>query len=111
MDNAEREELIRRLAAEIEQCREDITRLEVSARPVAPDRALGRLTRMESLQDQGISSAALQHNRERLYRLEQSRERIHEPGFGDCAVCRRPIGIERLMALPESTHCVHCAGR
>ena len=96
---------------EISACQIEIKRLEKSASPVAPDNALGRLTRMDSLNDQGISQAALQRHREKLYKLEQALEQVNRPDFGDCAICGRPIPVERLMALPESTRCVTCASR
>jgi DnaK suppressor protein len=111
MEQDDKTELRRRIDEELTACRRDIVRLEESARPVAPDKALGRLTRMESLNDQGISNAALSQKRERLYQLEKALEHIDRPGFGRCAVCGRAIPWERLMALPESTRCVTCAGR
>jgi len=109
MNEQEKVTLRKRIEEDVAVCRQDIERLEESARPVAPDRALGRITRMESLSDQGISTAALRQNQERLYKLEQALEHIDRPEFGDCAVCGRPIPTERLMALPESTRCVACA--
>ncbi len=109
MHDHDREDLRRRIQEELEGCQRDIARLEESARPVAPDRALGRLTRMDSLHDHGISVAALAQNRERLYQLEQALEKLKHPAFGDCAACGQPIPMERLIALPESTRCVACA--
>ena len=97
------------ILADIESCTQDIERLEKSAAPVAPDNALGRLTRMDSMNDQGLGVAALNQKREKLYLLEQALKRINQPGFGLCARCQRPIPVERLMALPESTLCVPCA--
>ena len=111
MNEDQKNILRQRMENEISTCQSDIKRLEKSARPVAPDKALGRLTRMDSLNDQGISLAALQQRRERLYKLEQALEQVNRLDFGDCAFCGRPIPIERLMALPESTKCVTCASR
>jgi DnaK suppressor protein len=88
-----------------------VERLEESAKPIAPDRALGRITRADGMNDQAVSSAALERNRARLYQLESTLDRIDRPGFGDCVACGRPIPVERLLALPESTRCVRCASR
>ena len=41
--------------------------------------------------------------------LRDTLERIGEPGFGTCEHCQRFIGVERLLALPTATRCVHCA--
>ena len=111
MNKDQKKSLRQRMEEEISTCRSAIIRLEKSASPVAPDKALGRLTRMESLNDQGISLAALQQHREKLYKLEQALEQVNRPDFGDCAICGRPIPLERLMTLPESTKCVNCASR
>ena len=111
MNEAEKNELRQRLEVEMEASRKAIVRLEESSKPVAPDKALGRLTRMESLNDQGISGAALSQHRERLHKMEQAVAQIDRPGFGSCIACKQPIPHERLLALPESTLCVACAGR
>ena len=98
-----------RIEEEIEQCRKDIERLEVTAAPISPDKAIGRISRMDSMNDQGIASAALSQAREKMHKLQQALDRVESPSFGLCVMCGRPIPIERLMVLPESTHCVSCA--
>lgn len=98
-----------RIEEEIAQTQEDILRFKEAAAPVSPDKALGRLTRMESLNDQGISNMALSRAQEKLYQLEQALERVKDPNFGSCVFCGNPIPVERLIALPESTRCVRCA--
>ncbi|NKB23621.1 MAG: hypothetical protein GKR87_04440 [Kiritimatiellae bacterium] len=111
MNLEQKETLRQRIQETITRCKEDIMRLEKSASPIAPDKALGRLTRMDSLNDQGISKAALSQNQDKFYKLEQALDLIDRPEFGDCATCRSPISIERLMVLPESTRCVNCASK
>jgi len=109
MNDERLEELRAQISAELETTRMDVERLEKSAAPVSPDNALGRLTRMDSLNDQGLGVAALSQKREKLYNLEKAMENIGKAGFGSCTVCQLPIPIERLMALPETTRCVNCA--
>lgn len=90
--NEEQKMILReQIEQEVERCWNDIERLAVGAAPVAPDKTLGRLTRMESLKDQGISNAALSRHREKLFKLEQTLEQIERPGFGDCAGFGNPI--------------------
>ncbi len=76
MDGADLETLRKRMEEELARCREDIERLEVSASPIAPSNALGRLTRMDSMNDQGIAKASLNSNREKLYRLEKQARKL-----------------------------------
>jgi DnaK suppressor protein len=90
-------------------CKADIVQREKASAPVAPDKALGRLTRMESLNDRGVAQVALQQALAKRDQLQKAREKIDEPGFGTCIICKKAIPFERLMALPESTRCVACA--
>ena len=77
--------------------------------PVAPDNALGRLTRMEALNDKAVNEAALGQARERLSLLELALTKVYNRGFGICTACEKPIPIERLLLMPQSTRCVRCA--
>ena len=109
MNSADKSRFRALIEQEIVSCREAIERLEPSAKPIQPDNAIGRLSRADGMNDQGISSAALSNAREKLYKLEQSLEQLDQPGFGDCRICGNPIAPERLAAIPESTRCARCA--
>ncbi|HEU4616573.1 MAG TPA: TraR/DksA C4-type zinc finger protein [Gammaproteobacteria bacterium] len=37
--------------------------------------------------------------------------RIHSGSYGVCQRCGRPIGVERLRAIPETPFCIECASR
>jgi DnaK suppressor protein len=39
---------------------------------------------------------------------QRARERQARGGYGICEDCSRPIGEERLQALPDATRCVGC---
>ncbi|MCU1368055.1 MAG: hypothetical protein JWN39_3694 [Ilumatobacteraceae bacterium] len=41
--------------------------------------------------------------------IAQALERLDAGTYGACESCGRPIGFDRLSALPASTHCVSCA--
>lgn len=109
MTPEEQARLKRLIEQEIADCQQAIERLEPSARPIQPDSAIGRISRADGMNDQGISSAALSNAREKLYKLSQALEQIDRPGFGHCRVCGNPIAPERLAAIPESTRCARCA--
>ena len=47
--------------------------------------------------------------RARLAELDNALNRVDQEGFGQCVECKKPIGIERLFALPESVRCVSCS--
>ena len=94
---------------EIAETEEKILELEKLVQPVAPDNALGRLSRMEALNDKAVNEAALGQAREHLHQLELALTRVYDSRFGLCSACEKPIPVERLLLMPQSSKCVGCA--
>lgn len=109
MNAANRKKLKRIIEAEIEAEKRLIENLAETSRPVAPDNAIGRLTRMEAISSRGVSEASLNSARAKLAGLETALEKVDQPGFGICKMCASPIPHGRIMALPENVLCVPCA--
>ena len=55
-----------------------------------------------------ISSLAGEARR-RLADLDAALIAVDDDGYGSCGRCGRPIGGERLLAMPGTTRCVQCA--
>ena len=52
---------------------------------------------------------SLEENEGRLLEaIDAAVNRIDQGTFGDCRTCDRPIGEERLEALPWTTQCIDC---
>lgn len=79
--------------------------------PIAPDKALGRLTRMDALQSQQMASALIQRNREELARVDRALLRIKAGEYGVCGRCGEDIAEARLEAVPDALLCRECAER
>ncbi len=109
MSPEERSELKRKIVDEIEVQRTLIPSLAESSKPVPPDNAIGRLTRMEAISSRGVSEASLNAARAKLGQLETALEKVDQPDFGMCRRCDRPIPHGRIMLMPESVLCVQCA--
>jgi DnaK suppressor protein len=103
-----KDELERVIADQIGKTDELIAALEKSTQPIAPDNAIGRLSRMEALNEKSVNEEALRLSRERLMKLHAARQRLDEPNFGICSRCGRSIAVERLLVMPESRSCVPC---
>ena len=45
-----------------------------------------------------------------LYRLEEALRRLYNDpeNFGACHTCGKPVGYERLDALPQARYCIDC---
>lgn len=87
-----------------------ISNLEELTKPIAPDKGLGRLTRLEAMQDKSVNEAALERLRDEHTRLQNALTNIMRSDFGVCQGCGNAIAFERLEALPGSTLCTNCAG-
>ena len=80
--------------------------------PVALDQqSVGRLSRMDALQQQAMAQAAERARARELQRIDAALRRIEEGEYGWCAVCGEAIAERRLEVDPCATHCVSCAGR
>jgi len=109
MNTEERAELKKRIQDKIRELEAQIKSYKEGARPVEPDNAIGRLTRMEAINSRSISEASLRSAEDESARLQMALKRIDSEDFGVCAECGEDIPIKRLMLLPASVMCVECA--
>ncbi|ETR72533.1 MAG: Zinc finger, DksA/TraR C4-type [Candidatus Magnetoglobus multicellularis str. Araruama] len=93
----------------MDSLQKDIESYHKSSRPVSPDNAIGRLTRMEAINSKSINEAALQKAKHTFSKLEYALTRINDPDFGLCRECDEPIKFGRLKIMPETDICVKCA--
>lgn len=82
--------------------------LQPGARPVDLDLAIGRLSRMEAIQQQKMSEATLAQARQRLLQVGAALASFEDDMYGYCRRCEEPIGFARLNVRPESPCCLAC---
>lgn len=78
---------------------------------IAPDNAIGRLTRMEAIQAQHITAAGRRQMQARLQQIKRALEQLAQGTYGQCVRCGEPIPRGRLDIMPETALCVTCASR
>ena len=88
-----------------------IEELKELTQPIAPDCAIGRVSRMDAINNKSVNEAALRTAEDKLKKINIALERINDDDFGICIRCGKPIPIQRLVIMPESSMCVRCAGR
>lgn len=100
----------------IDMVREELEKLENRiaiyrelTRPVAPDNAIGRVSRMDAINNKSVNDAALRTAEERRRKLYTVLENVNNKDFGICRACHKPIPDARLLIRPESSLCVNCA--
>lgn len=111
MKPEEHKDFEQRIKREIEETRQTIDSLAELTRPVPPDDAIGRLSRMDAIGNKSINEASLSRAKIKLEQLKSVLAGLDDPDFGICIECDEPIPTARLMIMPESRLCVKCAGR
>jgi DnaK suppressor protein len=109
MNEQEKQDLRTRIDSAILEMKEKIAQLEEASRPIGPENAIGRVSRMDAINNKSVSEAALRTAKGKLSKLQNALQKLDTPGFGKCRRCGRPIAPARLMYMPESDHCVRCA--
>lgn len=102
-------EVKERILDEINKTEKKIIDYRELTKPEAPDVAIGRVSRMDAINNRGVMESALKQAEIKLQRLHLMLEKIGTADFGICAKCKKPIPIERIMIKPESLLCVNCS--
>ena len=108
MTETQKKALREKLLGELERVALDIAALEEITKPVGAE-DMDDITRMDSIVNKSVNSAALTASRSRQAGLEYALKRIDDADFGYCADCGEEIPFARLLAMPEATLCVDCA--
>ena len=106
---SEAAEIKKRFLTEIKKTEARISQYEELTQPVAPDSAIGRVSRMDAINNKSVMEAALRKARERLDGLNRHFEKLNSADFGKCLKCRNEIPLERIFMAPQSSFCVNCA--
>ena len=77
--------------------------------PVELDQqSVGRLSRMDAMQQQSMDLAREERRRQRLAILAAALRRMDEDEYGYCLSCGDDVAAARLAADPAATLCVDC---
>lgn len=95
----------------IEKLEVEIVTLKDLTQPISPDSAIGRVSRMDAINNKSVNEAALRKKQTQLIALKETIKTLDDPNFGKCIKCGAIIPIGRIMIMPESKKCVRCASR
>ena len=70
---------------------------------------VGRLSRMDALQDQAMSQERVRRRAIQLQNITAALRRIDQDDYGYCAECGDEIAFKRLQFDPATTLCFNCA--
>ena len=78
-------------------------------KPIPPSVAIGRVSRMDAINNRSINEAALRQLEVKLKGLESAIYRLNDDKFGRCLGCGEMIPIGRIILVPGATKCVSCS--
>jgi len=94
---------------EISKTEKLIVDYKQATKPIAPDVAIGRISRMDAINNKSVALASLQQAENKLRNLQRVIEKAGSKDFGICLKCQKPIPLARILIRPESLYCVNCA--
>ena len=109
MDKLKKHEFETLIATEIEITLKTIEEYKQTTQPIAPDNAIGRVSRMDAINNKSVAEAGLKKGKEKLNKLEFALSKVNSEEFGICHRCGGDIPLGRLALMPQSLFCVKCA--
>jgi DnaK suppressor protein len=111
LSNEQTEELRSIIHKLIESTDEELKQLGEYTAPVSPDSSIGRISRMDAINNKAINDAAFREKKKLRQKLEQAIDRLPDPDFNICIRCKSEIPFGRLQIMPYTRRCVQCSGR
>jgi DnaK suppressor protein len=94
---------------EIKSTEQKIVEYSLLCQPIAPENSIGRVSRMDAINNKSIVEAALREAKKKIFELKEMKILINKEDFGICRKCNKEIPFGRLQIQPQSKFCVICA--
>ena len=109
MDKKAKNDILQNMESELLKTEKTIETYKEMTQPIAPENAIGRISRMDAINNKSIAEAALRKAKEKYSNLKYMLTQIHEKDFGHCAKCKQEIPLGRMLLMPQSKFCVNCS--
>jgi DnaK suppressor protein len=80
-----------RIEAEILKTLSSIEKYRILTKPISPENAIGRVSRMDAINNKSINDVALQKAELKLNNLKVALTNINDLDFGLCRTCKQAI--------------------
>jgi DnaK suppressor protein len=109
LSDEQAETLRERLVELVAELEDSLRASAGAADPVVLDQSsVGRLSRMDAMQQQAMAKATRQRAQLRLMQSKAALSAFDRDEYGLCRNCEEPIGYPRLSAKPEALFCLTC---
>lgn len=111
LSEAQTAELRHELEGQLSKLEKSMVVTDEALKTVELDQAaVGRLSRMDSLQNQGMAKGLRERELVRLAQIQEAIKRLDAGTYGICTGCSGAVVFERLLVFPESATCSRCGG-
>lgn len=111
MTPEQRKAIKEKLVQDLNALDKEIEGLQEMVKPITPECAIDDVARTDLMNDQEISIRTLHDARIKKNKLEYALRKVDKEDYGLCLECEDEIPFERLIILPEATHCIECASK
>jgi len=109
MDDINKDEILTLINKKIARLKRKIESYKELTKPISPDNSIGRISRMDAINNKSVAEAGLREAQKELSGLEYMNANIDKPDFGLCKKCNEKIPIQRMLLVPQSPYCVNCS--
>ena len=109
MNKEDKQDIKKRILEELKKTEELILDYKESTKPISPENAIGRVSRMDAINNKSVVEAALRKAEEKFNKLKLVLDKVNDADFGLCMRCGNPIPIGRILLMPQGRNCVKCA--
>jgi DnaK suppressor protein len=109
MNINEKEQLKSAMERKKEELSKLLDDLKDATKPMGLDSAIGRISRMDYINNKAINEAGIRKIENDLHALDHWLSLYGTDKFGRCARCGNEINFNRLLLLPASSRCINCA--
>lgn len=103
---------LQHFAEKLQQLKIEIEQLLIdsigSSQPVDLGLSIGRLSRVDALQQQAMAKANREGHQRRLVLIDVALRAVKSGCYGLCRSCEEAISLRRLEARPETPFCIEC---
>ena len=94
---------------EIGKTKKQVAEYKELTKPIEPENAIGRISRMDAINNKSVTEAALRKAKDKLEYLIFALTKVDDDDFGICIKCKQPIPLGRILIVPQARACVKCS--
>jgi DnaK suppressor protein len=102
------EELRGELTSDLARLERLVARARGEGAVMLDQTAVGRLSRMDALMNQGLAQASEARSETELALVKDALGRMDQGTYGRCLECESIVPYDRLMVMPETRTCARC---